>query len=926
MLKKLATILLSITLLLTLCTGTGVFAAVTTTNGAQTENFEDMTLTDNYFAFAESQLDNISFIASANSSYEAYKIVEKTGADGKTSKMLEMRSPVGTSASQWAGLRLPQYESADLTEGEMVAYSFDFYIESIPESKDVFTQSPYFHMFYQGANGGLFSNSNTFNASDFYIGTHLSSTPKYQANLTADKWYRAEAIIGTDASGYLHFAIYDENGTAITKTSGGAAYNSTYNGLTSSNYQDRFLGSIALGPVATEDTGFTVLMDNLEYSAYKTETGPAIKSGSYFTESSIKNNDVVSLTTNSATVVFDQQLADGFKAHIASTGETATECTMTAVKAYANSYSYTVALPELEASKNYTLSFSDCKNTNGVASTSTITFKTEGAGPAIVKHSIENEISPLTEEVEVTFDQPLSSDSKVVVYKEGGAELDCILTNTTGNTYTITLPYLEDGTDYTLDFTGCKNASGASCSDKVNFKTTIVRIVKLTDDFENNLVGADNKGYNTGKDATNHLYSQSRPLGVDTISMANGYNGNAIQISTVKADNDTDDRFINALNTTVNHIPEINPADNGEYEKFVLTYRFNIDKKADCEGTQYVTTKEQTYNLSGSEINFYTGSGNSLPKDTLASIVNLEDGSLVISARETENNVTAPVEEDHWYNIVWVIDGENQTFNFIDEETGKLIFTHQEEFAIPETGHCIVVYNGNRSLNSIAGVIYNQNQTVLIDDFTFWKIKPWMTEHKLTANVTGTSTIDMSFNQPVIAAADMFDTYKVVNDENIPVSSTPEFIYNDFCEISVSYKNLRYMTDYVVDYSDVKSAGGAGFRDEVALTRSFNKGKDPAGLTLIGDISYDALGKGAVITAKMQKDADGTASVIAAFYKGNVLLGIALNTNETFTKDVQTDVTLTLENDMSEADTIKVFGWNAFATLVPTMSTYVEVK
>lgn len=929
MFRKITAILLSITLLLTLCPFVGVFAATS----YQTENFNGAAASDDYAAF--SSLDLTGNVLSTDSTESVFKIVEGTGADGKTTKMLEMKSP--TSAN--AVLELPAFNYT-IGAGTEYSVSFNFYFDKLPTAATEFTNSTglFMQMLRSGENNaggcGYYSHNTAGVASNGKMILSSNFEKKSLSNDVTEKtWYRAELYIKDLTAGETYNSSGTATNVADNKTGGyivRGLYDMSDKVLNGSNlttdsrqykknseFSDLFV--FDLKPVLADGNGFVVRIDDVEFRSFNPSTdGPAVR------KSTIAGGSSISKDTTEATIVFDQELSDTSVVKLI-TGTTETQPTLTKVSSTLNTATYTLSDLSLEEGKSYKLDFSGCTNAGGVASSASISFATQSGAPEIKSNSLKEgaEISPIGATATVTFDQKLSDESKVVVYEDGGAELLCTLNNTEGNTYTVTLPELKDGTNYTLDFTGCKNDSGALCTDKVNFKTTIVRIVKLTDDFETNLIGTATsgyKGYNTDKTDASPLYSTARKKnGNDNVlgsSRVAGYGneGYALQLSTVMDGEPTSagERMINVLETSVAHRPETNPEKSSEYEQFVLTYRLNITRKAEK-----------------SDINFYTGDTNTLYYDrVIASIRNLEDGTMVISALYGEDdgrdNVTAPIAENKWYNIVWTIDGNEQVFNLIDDETGKLIFTSTKTIAIPDDDdgdYQIIIFNGNRTSEK------NHNQTVLIDDFTFWKIKPWMNEQKLTADVTGAGTIDMSFNQPVIATVDMLDAYKVVNDKNIPVNGTPEFTYNDFCKISVNYKNLRYMTEYVVDYSEVISAGGAGFGDEVTLTHSFNSGKDPAGLTLIGDISYDdALGKGAEITAKMQKNSDGTASVIAAFYKGDELLGVALSAVEEFTKDEAKDVTLTLENDMSEADTIKVFGWNSLETLVPTMSTYVEVK
>lgn len=958
MFKKITAILLSITLLLTISPVTGVFAAVSETNGTLTENFEGMNVTDDYFGFTGSQLENHAFFTNSydtektskgtfNGTLASYKIVEKQGADGQTSKMLEMRSPEGSGNAYVTGLGLPSYVYDDHTAGKRFTYSFDFCIENIPDSAVFKGSVPYLSMFYYNTGGGLFSNSDNFNANNFVVGSSTSGAGTYQAKLTEGSWYRAEMIADGGSDGNdsaIQVAVYDKNtGTALFKVTGNSERDTISPGksLSSTKPHQRLLAGVALAPVETADTGFTVLIDNAEYRVCKpVSSGPALKTGSTFTEATIKNGDTVALNVGEVTVAFDQKLAEGYKATLTPAGGTSIECAMTAGKTYATTSFYTVTIPELAVGTNYTLSFENCKNSQNAASASTITFKTLGEGPEIQTSTLEDggEISPVSPKATVTFDQTLASGSKVVVYKDGGEALPCTLVNTSGYTYEITLPELEDGENYTLDFTGCFNEENTPSKGKISFTTKVVRIVKLTDDFETDYLGtnADNnyKGYNTSKNsAYSPLYSAAAKNYQGTIYRSEGYNGgNALTIST---ENASDSTSTPKLHTPGYYPLSTNPDDPTEYEKCVVTYRFKIDQAAPAEG-EIIKYNNNEYKSNGTAITFYTNDKTS--SGAVARIDGDSNGKLLISADNSATAVVgedAEVFEDRWYNIVWVFENDKQTFNFIDAQTGKLVFTGTGtggNLSMTADGYQIGIFSGITNFKEVDGGtnnVSNYDQIVSFDDFTLWKIKPWENEHKLIAEVSGGETTNMIFNQPVIGAENMFVVNKVVNSENVPSSATPVFTYPDFCKMTVNYNGLRYMTDYTVDYSDLVSAGGARFLDTELATKtiSFSVGKDSKDLTLIGDISYNDLKEGDVVTANIQKDTDGTACIFIAFYdsEGDIMSADSQK-NIAFNAGEPTPIKFELQGDMSECRTIKVFGWDSLERITPIMSVYVEYR
>ena len=110
-------------------------------------------------------------------------------------------------------------------------------------------------------------------------------------------------------------------------------------------------------------------------------------------------------------------------------------------------------------------------------------------------------------------------------------------------------------------------------------------------------------------------------------------------------------------------------------------------------------------------------------------------------------------------------------------------------------------------------------------------------------------------------------------------------------------------------------------------TISFSVGKDSKDLTLIGDISYNDLKEGDVVTANIQKDTDGTACIFIAFYdsEGDIMSADSQK-NIAFNAGEPTPIKFELQGDMSECRTIKVFGWDSLESITPIMSVYVEYR
>ena len=910
MLKKFTAILLSITLLLTLCPSfTGVLAAAV----YQTENFDGAAV-GNYAAFNSLGLTDT---LSTDSTEEIFKIVEGVGADGETTKMLEMKSPTGSNAV----LKFPAFNYTT-DAGVDYTFSYKFYLEKIPAAKSDFTAATgtFLEMFRASA-GFYFSSISTLNTDKLKIsvsGTKESST----SELLEKTWYKAEYAIqdaSSTSGGYVTRSIYnmdDDKMNSNYPTSPSRQYKS------SKEYNDIFV--LDLKQVSADGKGFVVRIDDVEFRSFNPTTD-----GATIRKSTIANGSSVSAGTTEATIVFDQVL-NAASVKLTSGGAELTAPTLTYVSNTLNTATYTLSGLSLEEGTDYTLDFSGCKNASGIASSETISFSTQSGGAlTITSNSLTDgaDISPIGATATVTFDQPLSGDSKVVVYEEGGQKLDCTLTPTSDTSYIVTLPELEEDKTYMLDFTGCKNANGVACTTKISLKTWITDMIKYADSFETPLIDDTKtgyKGYNYDELDSSPLYSSRRSSDLGTISTVAGYkSGNALQIATTEGY--AGGSHISALNTHKAYMPVLNP-DTNQYEQFVLTYRFRIDKAADYNTTCMIDGNGdgavEQYTTTGTNINFYSSVDYKLNYDRcIARIINSEDKLLIKPGRhatwELNSYYQPEMEENKWYNIVWVVDGNKQTFNLIDTETGKMTFTCSAELDIPEGGHIFNIFNGNWSRKTTDTTITNQNQTVLIDDFTLWSIKPWETKQKLDLASEATvsdNEVTFDFNQPVLAKMNMLNVTKGSNEK---AYSIPTITYTDFCTNEVSFSNLMAGQSYTVDYSAAKGVSGAAFADD---------GDNKVELAIANpdkavSLNLEATGAkaGDTVTFDFWAEEAGETTFIAAFYDKAVqkdLVGVEIaKSNVTVGKN---PITITLKNDHSaKAQEVKIFTWNNFTDIKP---------
>ncbi len=824
MFKKITTILLSITLFLTLCPAMGVFAA--TTN--QMENF-DVAAAGDYKTFDSLGLTNT--MLSTESNEPVFKIVEGAGADGKTTKMLEMKSPTTADAV----LKFPAF---DYTAGAGTEYSisFDFYFEKLPTAATEFTTSTGLFMRMLRDPIGYYSHSTAgvATAGKMTLSSNSGST-SVSNNVSEKKWYRAELYIkdlvegetynssGTvttvasnKGGGYIVRALYDMSDKALNSTNlktDSRQYNKTQ------PINDLFV--LDLKPVTTDGNGFKVRIDDVEIRSFNPSTdGPTVR------ESAIEKNSTISAETTQATIVFDQELSD-----------------------------------------------TSVKLTSG---------GTELNTPTLTKVS-----------------------------------------NTmTTATYTLSGLNLEKGKDYKLDFSGCTNESGTRSPETISFKTQSgTEMIKLTDDFETDLIDSNKsgyKGYNTSNSESSPLYSGSRSADSGTISRVAGYKGgNALQLATSGVNTYTGSH-ISALNTSDLYTPAFN-SDTNQYEQFVLTYRFRIDKAADYNTTFMLDGEE--YTTEGTNINFYSHNVHNLDYDrVIARITNSGDKLVIKPGRhatwELNSYYQPEIAINKWYNIVWVVDGVNQTFNLIDTETGKMTFTCSAELAIPEGGHKFNIFNGNWARSTTDKTISNQNQTVLIDDFTLWQIKPWETAQKLdlaSETTVSDNKVTFNFNQPVLTKMNMLNVTKGSYEK---AYSIPTITYKDFCTSEISFSNFVAGQSYTVDYSATKGVSGAGFIDDDNKIE-FTIATPSEAVSL--NVEATGAKVGDTVTFDFWAEETGEATFLAAFYDNAVekeLVGVEIAKRNVVAG--KNTITITLENDYSaKAQEVEIFTWNNLTDLKP---------
>ncbi len=549
-------------------------------------------------------------------------------------------------------------------------------------------------------------------------------------------------------------------------------------------------------------------------------------------------------------------------------------------------------------------------------------YQASAFAPSLVSSSLANNaknVSTATKEVTVTFDQPLTA-AKATLTPAGGSAVDCTATFVSGvgkkeHTYIITLPALAAETEYTLALNGFSNKS-LGCADTIAFKTEDAGIIVDRETFE-----ADTNPDVTG--SRNKYASRSAVLKKDgyyglKTELVTGYEAGtqALKLSY----GETQDYPTHLMTTKSYGLPVYDGDGVSKKGSLVVSYRIKVEARGSNALIQ----------LGGLSDN--TAPAKLIPSGSALQIGNAWDAA--ISYRS--------VLENHWYNVVWVMDEDGYKFSFIDAEgADKGAVVYQRNKAWGDTGVNSDVGNGSKVTFYPAYMHHLDNKSnkinistaIVVDDFAVWSILPDLESQKLvlTSSDSGAvldkddennNSITMTFNQPVMADSAMFELYKDTSKNELAYS-TANVRWTDFCTQEVSFSNLQYMTDYTLDYSRVKAASGAGLgADTAEATLSFSTEADPNAMSITGDISCTGLNINDKVSFNLYSKEASQATVIVGFYErsyADTLTGV--ERMEVSAVNGITPVQLTLTKEHT-ADYIKFYVWNGLNTLVPLSRVY----
>ncbi|MBQ8588782.1 MAG: Ig-like domain-containing protein, partial [Clostridia bacterium] len=655
MVKKTLSIILSIVMMLSMV-GTSVFAALptdklvvdtdtandvtdneVTTEGRWVDDFSQYTAenTTTFNNYPRESLSQTSEVFQDKNWATMFQIVDADTSENATNMALKIL-PIAQNVTF-------SPKSFTMTDGQMLRYSYDIcFKDMITETGDLTFSAAAFSL-----------GSNTGGATRFDVmATDLNGSVVYKlqyswadkCTIDQNKWYRIIYYLSSDKktmSAYFADATTGEIYFSVENYTHGSAINLiTYN---HNNAERSKLGGYCL-------------IDNVELTAYTPANyAPAV------IKKSITDTGVA-IDAGTMEITFDQPVTAPASSSVSLTAEGKNTLTATVAKVSNKLNTYTLNLPAMEGGTTYTADLSGFLN-SGSKPAENFTFTTAAAAPVVVSSTPANGETDVLADIgsaTVTFDQAMPTYPATLTLAGG-----IIATVSTTDNMTFTLSWseeLEGSTTYSLSLADFKNAEGKSSStEAISFTTEFTGIVTETDSFEEASLLRTHMEYKS----TTSIYTplETLPAGygedVTPLSFVEGYNGgNGLQLATGSTSGKA---YLNSFRTAKAYSL-------AEGEKFVATWRFNVKEMA---------AVDEAAKKTGSSISIGCSTEQYLSWSNTIAMITTKDGKPFIYHNYDNVVLGRTLEEDHWYNVYYVVENGDQTIYVVDaqgENKGSLIW------------------------------------------------------------------------------------------------------------------------------------------------------------------------------------------------------------------------------------------------------------
>ncbi len=486
--------------------------------------------------------------------------------------------------------------------------------------------------------------------------------------------------------------------------------------------------------------------------------------------------------------------------------------------------------------------------------------------------------------ITLKFDQPVAATKDMFTVKKAsdGSVVDVIESVTVNDFNTVTVKFagLADGTGYTLDYSAVTSAAGTAITDEtkeVSFSTPFKPVVTQSYD------GTFDSNYFKGK---------------SEVLWDGQWNG------TYEAVEDaTYGKGVKMFTS-----PEITKNPSYAHVKTYTLSKFGLSDSANL----VFTTRFKVEGESASNVS-WSINPNSTPY-ALGSIYGGVDGKYTIDGDEHR-----PLTTGKWYNMTVLLKttGRNEMI-IADSQTGEVLTYKTAAVPANMANQMLLIQTTNLS----------EGSTLTVCDTTMYCTENTDTFNFVAEGSSAENTeiaidegITLKFDKPILGRELNSELAAVLMASVNNGASIREVRVVDFDTAVVTFAGLNNMSDYVLDFSSMKSAGGNALSEESVKTLAFKTGMDEDNdVTVVGGVNCSGTSVGDTVKFTLcTPSADITnVSFVVAFFdsENSKMIGAELVPEQNISA-TPNEYTVPVEKDYTGADSVKVIILESFSTLRP---------